>query len=108
MLKLNAAAVLILSAVVATGASAAGLQGPTAGVSASAVDRTITVKPGAKYINVVNNETVAITVGDHTFSWHVDSFPNQTVFDLAQIAPEGVQTASVKVYVAPNPTYFGI
>jgi hypothetical protein len=107
MLKLNAAAILILSAVVATGANAAGLQAATAGVSANAVDRAITVKPGAKYINVVNNETVSITVGDHTFSWHVDTFPNKTVFDLAQIAPEGVQTAGVKVYVAPDPIYFG-
>lgn len=111
MLKLNAAALLILSAVAATGANATGLKGTDAdygvAVADSAASRTITVKPGAKYINVTNGETVSIMVGDQRFSWHVDTFPNQNVFDLSKIAPAGVQADGVQVYVARDPLLFG-
>ena len=111
MLKLNRATILILSTVLATAAQAVPLQGTAAdygvAVPVSADGRTVTVKPGSKYLNVTNGETVNISIGGKTFGWNVNAFPNQTVFDLSKIAPQDVAADGVKVYVATNPTYFG-
>lgn len=75
--------------------------------AASAAQRHIVVKPGARSVQVVNGETVTITVDGKSFSWHVDTYRNASQFALAAIAPAGVAADAVTVYVSPNPTYFG-
>lgn len=114
MLNLNRAAILILSAVLATGASAAGAAtyGDKAAdygytTPASAVERSIVLAPGAKYLNVANGETVKITIDGKSFNWHFHTYSNVNAFDLAKIAPQDVAAAGIKVYISPNPLYVG-
>ncbi|OON59754.1 hypothetical protein B0920_20955 [Massilia sp. KIM] len=109
MLNLNKAAVLILSTVLAAAASAAPNTANDFGqrVAEAKGTRVITVKPGAKHVNVTNGETVTFDVNGQRFSFDVNTYPNQNVFQLSDIAPAGVQADGVKVYVAANPLYFG-
>lgn len=111
MFKSTTTAALLLSTLLAAGAHAAGPSGTSAdfgaAVSGNASHRTITVKPDTKWINVTNGETVTIAAGGKAFSWHVDTFPNRHVFDLAKIAPQDDQAPNVRVYVEPNPLYLG-
>ncbi|CDG80782.1 CzcE family metal-binding protein [Janthinobacterium agaricidamnosum] len=111
MLKLSSAAILILSAVLAHGAQAAAPTGGADdyGVAAApnTAGRTISVQPGAKYLNVTNGETVNISIAGKNFAWNVNTFPSKTVFDLSEIAPKDVPADGIKVYVADNPLYSG-
>lgn len=111
MLNLNRAALLILSAVIATGANAAGPTGESAdfGVSVAntAAERTIEIKPKTKYVNVVDGETVKFAVDGKEFSWHFRTWPNVDQFGLERIAPHDTLANGVTVYVARNPLYFG-
>ena len=70
-------------------------------------DREITIKPGTKWVNVNNGETVAFSVSGKTFTWHFDTLPAEDQFRLQTIAPEGVDVGAVTVYVASNPLYRG-
>ena len=70
-------------------------------------DREITIKPGTKWVNVNNGETVAFSVNGKTFTWHFDTLPAEDQFRLQTIAPEGVDVGAVTVYVASNPLYRG-
>jgi hypothetical protein len=109
MLKLHRIAVLALSITVASGASATGQNGAEYGVAVAhdAAERTITVAPTSRWINVVNGETVTFVVDGKRFSWHVSTYPYVGQFALQKIAPADVQTGAVQVIVAPNPLYYG-
>lgn len=111
MLNLNRAALLLLSAAIATGASAAGPTGERAdfgvAVAGSAAERTIEIKPNTKHVNVVDGETVKFSVDGKEFSWHFRTWPNTNQFALEKIAPEDTQANGVTVHVARNPVYFG-
>ncbi len=67
-------------------------------------DRVITVKPDAKWVNVMSGETVKFvdaTTGK-SFVWRFD-IPNLATFDLAAVAPRGVLSHDrLTVYVAQN------
>ena len=75
--------------------------------SAGFADREIMIKPGTKWVNVNNGETVAFTVNGKTFTWHFDTLRAEDQFELQQIAPEDVDVGVVTVYVASNPLYRG-
>lgn len=77
--------------------------------NAGAADRTITLRDGARYLNVTDGETVTVDLAGKPFTWHVSTYPGRAVFNLAAIAPADLAGAAEKVtvYVAPNPTYFG-
>jgi hypothetical protein len=68
--------------------------------TANAAERTIVVKPGARWVNVKNGETVAFVVGDQRFAYHFETYPQTQVVTLDRIAPAGVQVAPVRVYIA--------
>jgi hypothetical protein len=104
MLKLSLALVLATAALTASAAPATSYGRV---VATSGSERVIALGAKSKSINVSNGETVTITVDGQSFTWHVDTFPNETSFDLAKIAPQGVATRGVTVYVSPNPIYFG-
>jgi hypothetical protein len=70
-----------------------------------AVARTVEITAGTHYVNVVNGETVRFKVGDDSFAWHVNTYPNLNAFELGKIAPSGVPLPKVLVYVAANDTY---
>lgn len=111
MLNLNRIAIFALTAVLATGASAAPPTGAPADygsrVSNATADRVITVTPDSRSIHVTNGETVTFDVNGKSFSWHVYTYPNVDEFDLTKIAPADVGANSVRVFVAPNPIYLG-
>ena len=70
-------------------------------------DREITIKPGTKWVNVNNGDTVAFSVNGKTFTWHFETLHAEDQFGLKQIAPEGVDVGMVTVYVGSNPLYRG-
>ncbi|NML59846.1 CzcE family metal-binding protein [Massilia sp. RP-1-19] len=110
MMNLKHAALLILSAAIATGASAAGPTGERAdfgvAVANTAAERTIEIKPKTKHVNVVDGETVKFAVDGKEFSWHFRTWPSTNQFALEKIAPRDTQANGVTVHVARNPTYF--
>lgn len=67
----------------------------------AAAGRTIELRPGAKYVNVVRGETVKLVSGDKSFTWRFDTLgtPN---FNLTEIAPRDFPASGVRVYVAPS------
>lgn len=67
-----------------------------------AADKMVVIKETTKSINVFENDTVLFKVGDKQFAVKFDG--NSYVYDLGQLAPPGILTHKVKVYVAPNPT----
>lgn len=73
----------------------------------TAGQRTITLEPGTRHINVTRGETVTIERAGQRFSWHVDTWGNRTMFLLAEIAPTTMAVDGIKVYVASNPLYSG-
>ena len=71
-------------------------------VTPEAADKMIVIKETTKSVNVFENDTILFKVGDKQFAVKFDG--NSYVYDLGQLAPAGVLTHKVKVYVAPNPT----
>lgn len=113
MMKLQAkwiAAALLLSSISLT--SGAHGVGPTlssadygTAVMNDSADRTINLDT-VKAINVTNGETVRFTSAGKSFSWHFSTF-NDAPFDLAAIAPKGVDVKNVRVYVSADPAVSG-
>jgi Heavy-metal resistance protein CzcE len=62
--------------------------------------RTITITPKTKYVNVTKGEVVRFVAGDKAFAWNFDGVEED--FPLNRVAPSGVLTRKVTVYVAPN------
>ena len=74
---------------------------------AGAAARVIELERDARWINVTQNETVAIRRGDQVFTWTFTTWATNS-FDLARIAPAGfVAPETVRVYLAPDPRYSG-
>lgn len=111
MLKLKIATTLITASAIAAGAATAAPADPGhayGGFASQATSkRTIAITPSTTRLNVTDGETVTFAAEGKSFTWHVAIAPNMTVFDLADIAPAGLATHAIKVYVAPNPAYFG-
>ena len=66
-----------------------------------AADKMVVIKETTKHINVFEDDTVLFKVGDKQFAVRFDG--NNYVYDLDLLAPPGILTHKVKVYVAPNP-----
>jgi hypothetical protein len=106
---------LTVAAVLAT--SAAYFSGPLAAtpdpkgwngtpVTEGRVDRVITIAPGTRVVNVDENQIVRFVVhgsggSDESFMWQFNGA--RSVISLAAIAPDGVVTHPVNVYVGPDP-----
>lgn len=71
-------------------------------VQAGYADREVTLKEGAKYLNVQRNETVRINVSGKSFTWRFDTF-GTAPFRLAEIVPQGYGGNDIMVYVAEDP-----
>lgn len=84
------------------------IKGSHLGSAASAawVVREIDLRPGAKYLNVTQGESVLIKAGGKAFAWKFDTL-GTPVFDLSEIAPKDFNVQGVRVYVARNPYEFG-
>lgn len=62
--------------------------------------RTITIKPTTKYVNVTKGEIIKFVAGGKTFAWNFDGVESD--FPLNRVAPAGVLTRTVTVYMGPN------
>lgn len=106
----NALRTTIIAAAFITGAAHASvtpqLRFGMATASANA-DREVTIGAGTKWVNVNNGDTVTFNVSGKSFTYHFDTLHAEASFDLAKIAPAGVDTGTVTVYVASNPLYRG-
>lgn len=111
MSNTHRSALAILCAALATSALAAGPTGTAADYGSAAphaaAQRTITLQADTRHINVTRGETVTIARAGQRFTWHVHTFSNQTVFALADIAPQDMAVDGIAVYVAANPLYAG-
>jgi len=100
---------LLASAMLAAGCATASDVAPAKharadyGVAAQHGQRTIVVNDSTRHINVTNGETVQFDVNGQRFAFAFNNWPNKDVVDLSVIAPEGVTTPKVRVYIAPSP-----
>jgi hypothetical protein len=66
-----------------------------------AANKVIVIKPTTRSVQVFENDTVLFKAGAKQFAIRFDG--NNVYYDLSTLAPPGVLTRKVKVYVAPNP-----
>ncbi|MYM25108.1 CzcE family metal-binding protein [Duganella sp. FT135W] len=100
----------IAAAAVSTSAAYASVNPqPQFGMATAAAnaDRHITIGANTKWVNVDNGDTVTFDINGKSFTWHFDTLHSEEAFDLSKIAPEGVTTGMVTVYVGSNPLYRG-
>jgi hypothetical protein len=71
----------------------------------SAAERTITIRPDTRYVNVQGGQVVKFDVGGKAFTWHFDGPDTVWAFDLNQVAPSGMLDHVVRAYISPNPLY---
>ncbi|MRW87501.1 CzcE family metal-binding protein [Pseudoduganella sp. FT26W] len=102
---------LVATAIIAATGAAHAATNPQAvygeAVAGSAAARQVTITADTKSVNVNDGDTVAFNVNGKTFTWHFDTLRGMGSFDLAKIAPAGVDTGMTNVYVASNPLYRG-
>lgn len=70
----------------------------------AAATRTIVLTPSTTFVNVTGGETIRFVVGEKSFAWNFDGPVSS--FDLKRVAPANMLEQTLKVYIAPNPTYF--
>jgi len=71
------------------------------------VERTLRLRPGARWANVAYGESVRFVVrdrdgSDRSLAWRFDVGPDVTYVDLRNLAPAGFPLDSVRVYVGPD------
>lgn len=101
---------IVCTAIIGTGLAQAAPGTPTnygSAANSGFADRVVTIKPGTKWVNVNNGETVEFNINGNTFTWHFDTLHAEDQFELEKIAPQGVGVGAVTVYVASNPLYRG-
>ena len=69
---------------------------------ATHVDRVIVLRPGTRYVNVTNGETVLFKVGDKSFVRKFESMLTHGSFNLSEIAPSDVDVQGIQVYCQPT------
>jgi len=96
------------SALTLNTAAHAGDVNPTmygASAPASAAQRVVEIKPGMKYVNVVNGQTITFNVDGKPFTWTFQLYQQEGAVALSAILPAELHADGVTVYVAPDPTY---
>lgn len=73
----------------------------------TAADKTITITPDTKYVNVQQGQVVKFDVGGKTFAWDFDNAVTVESFDLNRVAPPGMLDHEVRAYIEPNVQYEG-
>jgi hypothetical protein len=96
---------LSLSGFSAMAAENQSLLGETA--PAATANRTITITPDTRYVNVEGGQIVTFDAGGKTFTWNFDGPETVQAFDLSQVTPPGLLDHAVTAYVSPNPLYMG-
>lgn len=109
-IKRKIAAILVVAAL--SPLSALAHQGenyptPTLGstAQAAAATHTVAITTATQSVNVDQGDVITFMVDGKTFTWQFDTLNPSGNFSLASIAPQGMETHGVRVYVAPNPIY---
>ena len=69
--------------------------------------RVVNIDAKTTYVNVEDGETVKFNVKGKIFVWHFDTYPETFSVKLSRIAPAGVDSKGVTVYIDGNPLYLG-
>jgi hypothetical protein len=89
-----------------TGAYAAGPSNTAAdygaAVAGGPANKRIVVSADTHAVNVTDGEVVEFVVGERSYLWHFQTYPNVNTLTLNQIIPAA---NGVKVYVSRNPIY---
>jgi hypothetical protein len=99
-LKSSAAIIVTFLGLVAGAANAKPSLAPSVATPEDA-DKTIVIKDSTKHVNVFANETVLFKVGTNQFAIMFDGIKGS--YNLDKLAPNGMLTHAVKVYVTPTP-----
>ena len=75
---------------------------PTAQFAPAQSQRTVTITPDTKWVNVASGEQIRFIVGTSDFAWKFDG-PGARSLDLQLIAPAGALARPITVYVAAAP-----
>jgi hypothetical protein len=74
-------------------------------VEGGAMGRVVRISPGTRWVNVDENEVVRFLVetpsGAQSFGWQFNGA--RSVFPLSAIAPSGLVSRPINVYVGPDP-----
>lgn len=99
------------AAIASTSASAATFRGVSDDygqvVTTSAVDKVVKVDASTRWFNVTDGQTVRFDVDGKSFTFNFATWPGDQQVDLSTIAPKDMVVPNVRVYIAPNPLYFG-
>lgn len=78
------------------------------GAAAAPADyqRTITITPTTRHINVVGGDTIRFISNGTQFAWTFNVARTVDSFSLNQVAPAGVLDHNVTAYVSPDPKYW--
>jgi len=108
MLKKLALIGLTMSIAFATGVCAKPSLAPTVSQvmpadsqSMPPADKIVVITSKTKSVNVFEDSAVLFKVGDKAFVVKFDG--NNVMYNLRTLAPNGVVTHNVKIFVAPNP-----
>jgi photosystem II stability/assembly factor-like uncharacterized protein len=71
----------------------------------ASAERTVSITPETKYVNVQGGQIVKFDVGGKTFTWDFDTAETVMSFDLNRVAPDGLLDHAITAYVSPNPLY---
>jgi len=100
MLKTLALIGLTMSIAFATAVYAKPSMAPHA-APASSADKVLVITAKTRRVNVFEYDTVLFKVGSTSFALVFDG--NEVSYNLQTLAPPGVLTHKVEVYVVPNP-----
>jgi hypothetical protein len=76
------------------------------------VSRIVHLRPDSTYANVDYGQNVEFIATNrdgkrHSFAWRFNVWPNTDMMYLNQVAPEGFIDHKVRIYIGPDPQYFG-
>ena len=100
MLKKLALIGLTMSIAFATGVGANPALAPSVSTPVAA-NKTVVITARTTGVKVHENDTVLFRVGDKSFAVNFNG--HDVVYNLQTLAPKGVLTHNVKVFVSPNP-----
>ncbi|WP_367395246.1 CzcE family metal-binding protein [Cupriavidus sp. Agwp_2] len=70
--------------------------------------RSITLRPGMRYVNVTSGETVAFRGGSKTVGWaFMGTSAGRSSVELSVLLPDLPEAKGITAIIAPNPLYKG-
>lgn len=103
--KKHIAAIVVAASLTPWAATAHQAGNAGAPAPAQAATRSIVISLSTKAVSVNKGDIVTFEVDGKRFTWQFDTLRDDDRFALAAIAPAGINTHDVWVYVSPNPLF---